>query len=231
MIAHSKRENMTPKEIKIIDTLATLNDDGYLPDEYFNHVMSVLNEAWKETEFWYVDNQSQPYKEYLQSEHWKKKRREAIAEGGGKCMICGNTDNLHVHHITYEHLGNEAIYELACLCHECHQDVHVIKEKMKGEKKRLTPISDQWREDAYKDLKKRKDKMNERYQEMRKKELSENMGVIDALSESYVALLGYKTVRKNLPTIGKMIGETCGIYSQGPLITKTIASTIKSRGL
>jgi len=222
---------MTPIEIKIIDTLATLNDDGYLPDDYFTIIMRVLNETWKEKEHWNIDINSQPYKDYLQSQHWQKKRKEAIAESGGRCMICGGTYNLEVHHITYERLGNELTFDLACLCHECHKAVHAIKDMMKDEKRKLTPISDQWRQDAYEDLKKRKDKMNERYQEMRKKELSENMGVINALSEQYVDLLGNRTIRKNLPSIGRIIGETCGIYGRGTLITQTIASTIKGRNL
>ena len=65
------------------------------------------------------------YQKYLQSDHWKKKRRAAIKFYGGTCCICGREDDLNVHHRNYDNLNNEHIaHDLIVLCHDCHSCFH-----------------------------------------------------------------------------------------------------------
>lgn len=66
----------------------------------------------------YVD-----YKEYLQSDHWKKVSRE-YRQKYGKCQLCGTTGKLNVHHNNYECLYNETDKDLIVLCEECHKKFH-----------------------------------------------------------------------------------------------------------
>lgn len=64
------------------------------------------------------------YRNYLQSEYWLQKRREALNFYGNKCCDCGTTKNLNVHHVTYKNLGDEAMADLEILCGSCHQKEH-----------------------------------------------------------------------------------------------------------
>lgn len=64
------------------------------------------------------------YENYLQSEQWQSKRRLVFRRCGGVCEGCGQATATEVHHLTYDHLGNELLWELAAACRECHERVH-----------------------------------------------------------------------------------------------------------
>ena len=69
------------------------------------------------------------YKAYLNSEHWRQKREEALIASGYKCQKCGTTHNLQVHHKTYENICNEDVEnDLVVLCEFHHQEEHRIGE-------------------------------------------------------------------------------------------------------
>lgn len=65
-----------------------------------------------------------PYKEYLQTDHWKKKRLQALKRYNFRCQTCNSNNKLHVHHRTYERRGEELITDLICLCDKCHSKFH-----------------------------------------------------------------------------------------------------------
>lgn len=64
------------------------------------------------------------YENYLQSEQWQQKRRLVFKRCGMTCEGCREATATQVHHLTYEHLGNELLWELAAVCRECHERVH-----------------------------------------------------------------------------------------------------------
>jgi hypothetical protein len=62
------------------------------------------------------------YEEYMQSEEWDIRRRDALARAGYKCELCGaNNERLNVHHWDYENLGNETEEDISVFCECCHQ--------------------------------------------------------------------------------------------------------------
>lgn len=68
------------------------------------------------------------YQDYLQTDHWKKKRHEKISKTS-HCQICDADKNLHIHHKFYERdhksiLYNERVYDLVTLCGSCHKLLH-----------------------------------------------------------------------------------------------------------
>lgn len=65
-----------------------------------------------------------PYAEYLQTAHWKDTRRIALAYAGHRCQLCNGGGILHVHHRTYERLGEEMMSDLVVLCERCHRIFH-----------------------------------------------------------------------------------------------------------
>ncbi len=68
------------------------------------------------------------YREYLQSPHWKKVSGDARRRASYRCEEClARNKQLHVHHLSYDHLGEERPDELAVLCEDCHRAKHLLK--------------------------------------------------------------------------------------------------------
>lgn len=78
------------------------------------------------------------YNSYINSAHWRRFRKKAIAHYGRICSSCTQTDlpECHVHHLTYERLGHELLEDVAIMCPACHNRKH-------GRKLRDTGISHQ----------------------------------------------------------------------------------------
>lgn len=78
------------------------------------------------------------YENYLTSEKWNFKRHHIAELNNYKCQICGKKikKGYHIHHITYEHLGDELDSELMFLCPVCHlQKIHKQFKSKKNIKK------------------------------------------------------------------------------------------------
>lgn len=64
------------------------------------------------------------YDDYLKSPAWEAKRKEILERDGRRCTVCGTAKNLEVHHLTYDHFGDELPEELVTLCRKCHEKLH-----------------------------------------------------------------------------------------------------------
>lgn len=64
------------------------------------------------------------YNRYLQSEEWALKRSLVIERCANLCEGCRNDDVHHVHHLTYDHVGRELLFDLVGLCLRCHEIAH-----------------------------------------------------------------------------------------------------------
>jgi len=63
---------------------------------------------------------------------WRPERR--IVDAGllailkvrwDECCLCGETEDLHIHHIVYRsHSGDDVEANLCCLCVSCHTGIH-----------------------------------------------------------------------------------------------------------
>lgn len=72
------------------------------------------------------------YKKYIRSKAWGRKRRQKLNRVDHKCEECQAGDVLlHVHHLTYAHLGSEEMDELQVLCEPCHLKKHPKKKAVK----------------------------------------------------------------------------------------------------
>lgn len=73
----------------------------------------------------YIKNMD--YHEFLQTPYWKTIADKKKYHDKYKCAVCNSSENINVHHRTYEHHGEELRYmwkDLICLCHECHEKFH-----------------------------------------------------------------------------------------------------------
>lgn len=64
------------------------------------------------------------YEEYLQSPAWQEKRRLVLTRALGICEGCAVNEAKQIHHTTYEHVGDEFLFELVAVCDACHDRLH-----------------------------------------------------------------------------------------------------------
>ncbi len=69
------------------------------------------------------------YAEYMDSTEWQEMRETALIQAGRKCERCGAIESLQVHHLTYEHLGDELPEELLVVCPPCHEKEDRLREE------------------------------------------------------------------------------------------------------
>lgn len=62
--------------------------------------------------------------DYYASPKWRDKRRLVLARDHYKCQACLKAQAWDVHHLTYDHFGDEFLWELASICRECHERLH-----------------------------------------------------------------------------------------------------------
>jgi hypothetical protein len=74
--------------------------------------------ADQDREFW------ERYERHLQSPKWRLLRRKVFERSRGLCEGCGMAPAEHVHHLTYERLGDEMLFDLAAVCNTCHEKIH-----------------------------------------------------------------------------------------------------------
>jgi hypothetical protein len=71
------------------------------------------NEAW-----W------RKYSMYLKTPQWKEKRRLVLERDKGICQGCLRNRATQAHHLTYDHVFNEFLFELIAVCDACHRRIH-----------------------------------------------------------------------------------------------------------
>lgn len=64
------------------------------------------------------------YGQYLRSPEWAVKRQKILVRCKGVCEGCAEARATVVHHLTYEHVGRELLFELVGLCKPCHDIAH-----------------------------------------------------------------------------------------------------------
>jgi 5-methylcytosine-specific restriction endonuclease McrA len=63
-------------------------------------------------------------KRYPMSEKWRVLRQRVFHRSRGLCDGCGVNQATQVHHRSYDHLGDEFLWELAAVCLDCHRRAH-----------------------------------------------------------------------------------------------------------
>ena len=88
----------------------------------------MLNEAYQRREAARVkaiqQNWRRKYDAYLSTSKWKTLREKVLARANGRCEGCGERKATHVHHLTYERLGNEMLFDLVAVCDACQKKIH-----------------------------------------------------------------------------------------------------------
>ena len=64
------------------------------------------------------------YNAYLKSSRWKDKRLRVLKRDGNQCQACCRRAAVAVHHLTYERVFDEPLYDLVSICETCHEGLH-----------------------------------------------------------------------------------------------------------
>ena len=63
------------------------------------------------------------YDEYLRSEAWRVLSAAVLKRDRYVCQYCGGRAT-QAHHLTYEHVFHELLFELVAVCFRCHEERH-----------------------------------------------------------------------------------------------------------
>lgn len=70
---------------------------------------------------------------YLMSYEWRAKRIEVLRRDGYMCQACLKNQASEVHHLRYDHWGNEPLFDLVSVCKPCHEDITLMDRRRRGE--------------------------------------------------------------------------------------------------
>ena len=135
---------MTIEELPIRLRRASLMYQCYYGDNnpiYIRYIPSMTGRgAWveKDGEVVFEDTiqdievySTQPdYDSYIKSQVWLERRNKYFQTHEKRCYMCGSTQNIQLHHKTYERVGREPDDDLEPLCAECHKKVHEFVESL-----------------------------------------------------------------------------------------------------
>ena len=109
------KEKIQLKQINKFDT-KLLNKNSPTWDKY-NAYRTLKDGENKEIEKAY---RREFYNEYIKSDKWKAIRLKVLKRDNNICQACLEAPAQDVHHLTYNNIGDELMYELLSVCRDCH---------------------------------------------------------------------------------------------------------------
>ncbi len=95
-------------------------------DEEFFEEQNLLRDLESRTKWEQrASDRRTKYQRYLSSTEWKTKRDLVMLRAANRCEGCQVERATEVHHLTYEHIYQEFLWELVAVCRKCHMKVHV----------------------------------------------------------------------------------------------------------
>ena len=64
------------------------------------------------------------YRQYLTTTEWRERRWRVMQRAGYICEGCGTERATQVHHLTYDRVGREMLFDLVAICDDCHHSIH-----------------------------------------------------------------------------------------------------------
>lgn len=80
----------------------------------------------KETLWW------KAYKAYLETPKWREKSMLVLEREKYVCQACGKRRASQAHHLSYEFMGHEPLFQLVAVCKSCHDHLHKIRNAKKA---------------------------------------------------------------------------------------------------
>lgn len=72
------------------------------------------------------------YNAYLLTPKWRAKREAVMRRDNGVCQACLSARASDVHHLTYDHLFDEPLFDLIAVCRPCHDRITAMDRAKRG---------------------------------------------------------------------------------------------------
>lgn len=93
---------------------ASINDSWQLTiRDFYARQRDERNSEWR-----------RKYEAHLQSHRWRELRAMVLKRCNRVCEGCGAREAVQAHHLTYERLGDEMLFDLVGVCLICHEKIH-----------------------------------------------------------------------------------------------------------
>ena len=89
-----------------------------------------LTESYRRTEAQRIKKWFDAYSLYLQSPQWQLIRERILNRDGRRCQGCLQEDAVEAHHLTYENIGDEFLFELVAIGPRCHKRLRLSQDKI-----------------------------------------------------------------------------------------------------
>lgn len=114
--------------------LKNLGDPFYIAflraeEQYEKEINNITHKFYDQADAIRKQHKDKPwrwplYQQYLNSKEWERKKKEVLFRDDYFCQLCGEVENLNVHHLTYNRVGDEALFDLVTFCRNCHLIEH-----------------------------------------------------------------------------------------------------------
>jgi hypothetical protein len=74
---------------------------------------------------WWAD-----YNRYLESPQWRVRRDAVLHRANWICEGCGKNRATEVHHLNYDHVKHEMLFDLVAICRTCHEFVTASRRRV-----------------------------------------------------------------------------------------------------
>lgn len=101
--------------------------EQFYAEEYRKRQADREAEQQEKSNRWWTE-----YNQYLNSDKWRGKRGKVLARDGYKCQAAMHRcigKATHVHHLTYDHVFNEPLFDLISVCEMCHHQITELDRK------------------------------------------------------------------------------------------------------
>lgn len=97
--------------------------DEDLADSYFKQRRERYEQLCNEENTKHTNKETDwftKYNNYLRSPEWQARRQKVLIRDKYLCQACLEKNATQVHHLSYDHVFNEPLFELVAVCKECH---------------------------------------------------------------------------------------------------------------
>lgn len=124
-----RAEPVSARELNEFSKSCAVPINEKLSSEYWQRVTTNENKKREEhAKKWW-----KWYSDYLRSGTWARRRQAVIKRAGGVCEACGSEKAEQVHHLTYQNVGREPLFELVAVCRACHEQIERSKDEARGQ--------------------------------------------------------------------------------------------------
>lgn len=111
------------------DVMKLPDFDEALNEKYFEVLRKKRLEEYKKNREESKNEFFKEYSIYLKSEKWNLKREKVLQRDSHLCQACLNRRATQVHHLSYEFVYDEPLFDLTSVCTECHNKIHDLRDK------------------------------------------------------------------------------------------------------